>query len=150
MREGNLPEHISRINPGDVFSFLCHKNISCFTHCCRELELALTPYDVLRLRSATGLSSSELHKRYIIEEYGPEDIFPSFFLTMVDDGQASCVFVNAEGCSIYKHRPGACRTYPMGRGTTRKEDDVNEQFVLLQEPHCHGFKEKSDKPQIVT
>ncbi len=134
---------LSPISPGEVFSFLCHDRVSCFTHCCRELELVLTPYDVLRLRLATGLSSSKLHERYIIEELTPADTFPRFYLTMVDDGKASCVFVNDAGCSIYLHRPGACRTYPLGRGTTRDEGGVHEQFILLQEPHCQGFQEKT-------
>ncbi len=143
MSGGKLPEHISRIESGDMFSFLCHKGISCFTNCCRELELALTPYDVLRLRHATGLTSAELHERYIIEEQTGDDIFPRFYLTMVDDGQASCAFVNDKGCSIYQNRPGACRTYPLGRGTVRGNGGMTEQFVVLQEPHCQGFREKT-------
>ena len=31
------------------FTFACHPGVPCFTECCRELDLALTPYDVLRL-----------------------------------------------------------------------------------------------------
>lgn len=149
MSSRDLPEHVSRIVPGDVFSFLCHQRISCFTHCCRELELILTPYDVLRLRYATGLSSFELHRRYIIEEFTETDIFPRFYLTMVNDGRASCVFVNDQGCSIYTDRPGACRTYPLGRGTVRDQHTgiVEEQFILLREAHCRGFEEKA--PQTV-
>ena len=143
MTDRKFTDQVSRLHPGEMFSFLCHKRVGCFTHCCRELELALTPYDVLRLRLATGLSSAELHERYIIEELTPEDTFPSFFLTMVDDGKASCVFVKDEGCTIYPHRPGACRTYPLGRGTTRAQGHISEQFVLLREPHCKGFKEKT-------
>lgn len=142
MAEHTLPEQVSRIYPGEMFSFLCHNRVSCFTHCCRELELALTPYDVLRLRLAAGLSSAQLHDRYIIEELNPGEVFPHFYLTMVDDGNASCVFVNAGGCEIYPHRPGACRTYPLGRGTRREQDRVSEQFILLRESHCKGFQEK--------
>lgn len=141
MAQPKLPDHIDKIDPGEPFSFLCHQKIACFTHCCRELELVLTPYDVLRLRQATGLSSAELLERYIIAEQTPEDIFPRFYLTMVDDGKASCVFVSREGCTIYQHRPGACRTYPMGRAAVREKERINEFFVLLHEPHCHGFRE---------
>ncbi len=147
MNSRDLPEHVSRIVPGDVFTFLCHKQISCFTHCCRELELILTPYDVLRLRRATGLSSAELHRRYIIEEFTEADAFPRYYLSMVDDGRASCVFVNDRGCSIYPDRPGACRTYPLGRGTVydRNTGTVKEQFILVREPHCRGFAETSEQ-----
>jgi hypothetical protein len=61
---------------------------------------------------------------------------------MVDDGRASCVFIRSEGCSIYPHRPAACRTYPLGRGTVKQKNCVQEQFVLLREPHCRGFEEE--------
>ena len=142
MKFPELPEYIARIKPGESFSFLCHKDIACFTHCCRQLELALTPYDVLRLRQATRLNSSELLANYIIKEQEESDIFPRYYLTMVDDGQDSCVFISDAGCRVYQHRPGACRTYPMGRGVTRKTRGIEECFVLLREPHCLGFDEQ--------
>lgn len=136
-----LPDHVRKISGGEPFSFQCHEKIACFTHCCRELELALTPYDVLRLRSATGLHSAELLEKYVIVEQGEQEVFPQCYLTMVDDGQASCVFVSPSGCSIYPNRPGACRSYPMGRAAARQNGHINEFFVLLHEPHCHGFQE---------
>ena len=33
------------------FSFACHPDVPCFTKCCSDLDLALTPYDVLRLKN---------------------------------------------------------------------------------------------------
>lgn len=143
MTQPNLPENVARIIPGEPFSFLCHQKIDCFTNCCRQLDLALTPYDVLRMRKATGLHSSELLKRFIIVEHDQQSPLPQFYLTMVDDGKASCVFVKPEGCSIYTHRPGACRTYPLGRATVKSAKQLEEFFVLLKEPHCHGFKERT-------
>lgn len=141
MNQPNLPDHLARISPGEPFSFLCHRKIDCFTHCCCHLELALTPYDILRLRQATGLSSSDLLEKYVIIEHEANDTFPRFYLAMIDDGKASCAFVTESGCSIYEHRPGACRTYPMGRATVRTGHVLEEFFVLLHEPHCHGFRE---------
>jgi hypothetical protein len=41
-----LPDQVSRIEAGESFFFLCHKDVSCFTECCRDLELALTPHAV--------------------------------------------------------------------------------------------------------
>jgi hypothetical protein len=72
----------------------------------------------------------------------PARCFPEFYLSMVDDGRASCVFVTPHGCSVYQNRPGACRTYPLGRGVTRHDGTLTEQFILLREPHCRGFDEK--------
>lgn len=143
MSHPRIPEHVARITPGDPFSFSCHPGIGCFTECCRNLDLALTPYDVLRLRYATGLSSTELHDRYIIREQEEEDAFPHFYLTMIDDGSGSCAFVTEEGCRVYDHRPGACRTYPLGRAVVKDKDGLQEFFVLIREPHCLGFSEKT-------
>ncbi len=138
---GVLPEHISRIDGDESFTFACHPKVKCFTECCRLLELALTPYDVLRLRKGTGLTSEDLLAKYIITEQEPGEAFPRLYLTMVDDGRASCVFVGEDGCSIYAHRPGACRAYPLGRAVTRTDLGFEEHFVILQENHCQGFLE---------
>ncbi len=137
-----LPRNIERIAADECFAFACHPGVECFTNCCRQLELALTPYDVLRLKKSLGLSSDVFLDRYVIVEKEKEDIFPRFYLTMVDDGRASCVFVSEKGCTHYQDRPGACRTYPMGRAAMRTEQSTMEEFfVLLQEEHCLGFKE---------
>ena len=106
------------------------------------LELALTPYDALRLRKATGLTSGQLLDSHIIIEQDPGEPFPRFYLTMVDDGRASCVFVTDQGCAVYKHRPSACRAYPLGRAVMRQETGaMEEHFVLMKEDHCLGFHE---------
>jgi Fe-S-cluster containining protein len=142
VQSSNLPEHVHRLAKDETFNFACHKGVSCFTECCRMLELALTPYDVLRLRRATGLSSVALHEKYIIMEQDPGEPFPRFYLTMVDDGRASCVYVTEAGCSVYGHRPAACRTYPLGRAVVRHDDNtLEEHFVLMKENHCRGFSE---------
>jgi uncharacterized protein len=138
---GFLPENTSRIDGDDIFSFACHPLVKCFTECCRLLELTLTPYDVLRLRQATGLTSEELLAQYIITEQEPGEAFPRLYLSMVDDGRASCVFVGKDGCSVYAHRPGACRTYPLGRAVARTDSGVQEHFVIMHEKHCQGFLE---------
>lgn len=106
------------------------------------LELAVTPYDVLRLKKATGLSSDKFLDTYIIIEQDPGEPFPRFYLTMVNDGRASCIFVKSEGCSVYDNRPSACRAYPVGRAAMRTiEGKISEHFVLMQEAHCLGFNE---------
>ncbi len=142
MSDVQTADHVRRIDPAEPFTFDCHRDIDCFTRCCRQLELALTPYDVLRLRYATGLASADLLERYVIIEQSDEDAFPHCYLSMVDDGNDSCVFLKDSGCSVYRHRPSACRTYPLGRATIRAADRLDEFFVLLHEPHCHGFRER--------
>lgn len=141
-----LPNNVKRIDQGKIFSFGCHPSVACFTDCCRQLELALTPYDVLRLKKACGLDSEEFLDRYVIMEQEQDEDLPRFYLTMVDDGQASCVFVARSGCTLYQDRPGACRAYPMGRAAICQTDDsMDEFYVLLQENHCLGFQEKQEQ-----
>lgn len=146
MKHPNLPDYVTPVTKDELFNFDCHPGVPCFTHCCRELELALTPYDILRLRKATGLHSRELLEKYVIIEQGCQDVFPRLYLTMVDDGQASCVFVSKEGCTVYEHRPGACRAYPTGRGAQKNSKGMIEELhVLLREDHCKGFEESASQ-----
>ncbi len=144
MAENSTSPNIAAIAGDDPFSFACHPQLGCFTQCCRMLELALTPYDLLRLRHATGLSSSQLLHRYVIVEQDQGEPFPRLYLTMVDDGYGSCPFVSSSGCAVYTHRPGACRTYPLGRGTSLGAGKcLAERFVLIREEFCQGFSQQA-------
>lgn len=128
------------------FQFHCHPGISCFMECCRELELALSPYDVIRLKQTLGLSSDEFLERYAIIEFGSDDLYPKVYLAMIDDGRASCPFVDVGGCRVYPDRPGACRTYPVGRGSSLDKNGANqERFIIVKEDHCLGFAEAHDQ-----
>jgi len=136
-----MPQNIKRLAPGEKFRFACHTDVACFTDCCRDLELALTPYDVLRLKKALKMDSHAFLDRYVIVEQEEHETFPRLYLTMVDDGRASCPFVTQAGCTVYEDRPGACRTYPLGRAVSRqKHGGCTEFYVLLSEPHCHGHR----------
>lgn len=138
-----MPKNLRRVDDDEQFAFACHYELRCFTHCCRDLELALTPYDALRLKNGLGIESGEFLERYVIIEKEKEDVFPRLYLTMVDDGRASCVFVNKHGCSVYGDRPGACRAYPLGRASRRRDQASQEFYVLLNEDHCKGFEEEN-------
>jgi len=134
---------ITPIGAEETFSFACHPGVPCFTECCRQLDLALTPYDVLRLKNHLDLHSGNFLEQYVIVGLEEGQIFPSCYLTMVDDGRASCVFVTPDGCSVYADRPSACRAYPVGRGMRRRSDGSREElFVLVKEAHCQGFAEQ--------
>lgn len=138
-----LPERATAMAAESSFCFHCHPGVACFTDCCRDLELALSPYDILRLKQALALSAQEVLERYAVIEFGPDDLYPKVYLAMVDDGRASCPFVSATGCQVYADRPGACRTYPVGRGASLDQNgQPHEQFVIIQEDHCQGFSEE--------
>ncbi|HIJ78184.1 MAG: YkgJ family cysteine cluster protein [Desulfobulbaceae bacterium] len=136
----DLPENIREMAPGEKFQFRCHPEVACFTDCCRQLDLALSPYDVLRLRGHLQLSAAEFLEKYALIEQEPGATFPTVYLAMVDDGRASCPFVSAQGCRVYADRPGACRIYPLGRGAFSAPDGSSQELhVLIREPHCQGF-----------
>lgn len=138
----NIPQEFQQVTADQQFVFACHPNVPCFTECCRELDLALTPYDVLRLKRSLNISSTQFLEQYVIIEWEEPQLFPTCYLTMVDDGRASCVFVHASGCSVYQDRPGSCRAYPVGRGASiHREKAVVESLVMIREPHCKGFAE---------
>jgi len=138
----HFPEKVSTLCARKRFSFGCHRNIPCFTECCRELELALTPYDVLCLCKELQMGAAEFIDRFVIVEQDEKGGFPNVYLGMVDDGRASCPFISSRGCKVYKSRPGACRAYPVGRGVRRDADgSVRETYVLVREEHCQGFAE---------
>jgi Fe-S-cluster containining protein len=143
-----FPDNVTRLCGLKGFSFGCHPDIACFTECCRELDLALTPYDVLCLCKELRMTAAAFIERYVVLEQDENDIFPVLYLGMVDDGSASCPFISKKGCRVYNGRPGACRAYPVGRGVTLDSNgNKKELYVLVREDHCRGFVE--DQPCTV-
>ncbi len=151
MTEGHLPEHFQPTTADQPLTFVCHPGVPCFTECCRELDLALSPYDVLRLKQRLQISSTRFLEQYVLIEQDEQQNLPTCYLTMVDDGRASCVFLCKTGCSVYADRPGSCRGYPVGRGASQTRTSLPEEtLVLIREPHCQGFAESSDTQTVAT
>ncbi|HDL90317.1 MAG TPA: YkgJ family cysteine cluster protein [Thermodesulforhabdus norvegica] len=96
----------------DTFNFDCHENLPCFTHCCRDVNIYLTPYDVLRMRTALGMGSSEFLNQYTRSFLAKVTHIPVVQLLMNPD-TLYCYFVTDSGCKIYNDRPWACRMYPL-------------------------------------
>lgn len=96
----------------DTFRFKCHDSLPCFTHCCRDVNIFLTPYDVLRLRRATGLGSAEFLARHTIHYLAGANHIPVVQLKM-DPETLYCKLVSDDGCTVYMNRPWACRMYPL-------------------------------------
>jgi Fe-S-cluster containining protein len=133
---------LTPITAGESFSFLCSPKAPCFNECCRDLNQFLTPYDILRLKSHLGQSSGDFLRKYTSRHTGPESGLPIVTLKPKDTHRLTCPFVTATGCRVYENRPSSCRTYPLIRGVARSRStgEMTEQFVVLKEPHCMGFK----------
>jgi Fe-S-cluster containining protein len=130
------------------FRFKCHKGISCFTKCCSNIDIMLTPYDVVALKKRLSLTSGEFLEKYTYTRVDEKVALPFIFLRMNDDKTKSCPFVTPEGCTIYEDRPANCRYYPIGQGTLKKELNskiVDEEFFFfVREDHCKGFQESEE------
>lgn len=99
--------------------FRCH---SC-GHCCRELAVLPTPFDVQRIVLHTGRSPYEFLEFLTpdeVEEVEEDD--PTwldvngqrFIMALLRDEVEGCVFLEQDGnlCGIYEARPILCRLYP--------------------------------------
>lgn len=129
------------------FHFRCHTAISCFTKCCSNIEILLTPYDILRLKNALGITSGEFLNDYTYVQIDEKTSHPFVFLKLNSDKERTCPFVTPQGCKVYPHRPANCRYYPVGQASLKKMDEekkmpVNEEFYFfVREKHCLGFAE---------
>ena len=123
----NLPG--KRIEAGETFRFKCHAGLDCFNRCCRNLNLFLYPYDVLRLKNNLNISSDQFLDTYVDIVMRPSNFFPEVLLKMAENDEKTCPFLSEKGCTVYPDRPDTCRTFPVEHG-------------LL-------FGEAGDKPEVV-
>jgi Fe-S-cluster containining protein len=102
----------------------------------------LTPYDILRLKTRLGITSTEFLRQYTEPfEFGRGSVGGVKYKPK--EGTSECQFVTEEGCSVYEDRPTACRYYPVGLLSTRRQDENFDRasYALVQEDHCHGHFE---------
>lgn len=127
------------------FQFECHSGVSCFTFCCRNVDLTLYPYDIIRLKRALGIDSETFMRRHTFLMKGDNPYFPTVKLKLAADEKKSCPFLKINGCAVYKDRPSACRTYPLERAVDRSKIGSRvavEYYFLTHHPYCLGHQEK--------
>ncbi|MCL4401352.1 MAG: YkgJ family cysteine cluster protein [Acidobacteria bacterium] len=136
------------------FLFECRPDLDCYTRCCRDVSIVLTPYDVLRLKRALGMDSSEFLERHTISPFAAGQKIPVRLLKM----GPQCPFVGPDGCAVYPHRPWACRMYPLGaprdafcqghgQGQERQESEwLATQGVEEYEAMGQGFQQLMSDP----
>ncbi len=61
---------------GDNFNFRCHPGIACFNRCCRNLNLFLYPYDVVRLKKRLQISTDNFIDKYVDIVLRSSSFFP--------------------------------------------------------------------------
>jgi len=134
-----------KISLDSKFKYSCHKGLSCFGKCCGNVNIFLTPYDVLRMKKALDLNSEEFLAQYTLSLILQDQNLPVALLKMGEDEEKKCPFVTAEGCIIYEDRPWACRMYPLGLASPKTEADGEEFcFMADDESLCQGFGEEKE------
>ena len=132
-----------RLDEQSTFNFRCHPGVPCFNNCCRDVNIFLTPYDILRLKKKLGMTSTELLRKYTLSPFDRNLPYPVILLQMSSDEEKKCPFVSDKGCGVYEDRPWACRMYPLGLAAPGEDsEELDEEFYfLLKEDVCKGFNE---------
>jgi len=129
-----------RLGPSSSFRFDCRPDLPCFTRCCSDVNIVLTPADVLALSRRTGLTTRQFLDRRTLMPITKELHLPVVMLRMGPAPEKRCPFVTAQGCSVYEDRPWACRMYPVGMGLppARAGQDPEPAYFLFQDAFCDG------------
>jgi uncharacterized protein len=119
--------------------FSCHKGIGCWNACCANIDISLTPYDIIRLKTRLGLSSTQFLRDYTVPHEMEKDGIAGVKFRPVENGTA-CRFMQPEGCAVYEDRPTACRYYPVALLSMRKQDEYTDtqSYAIVKEDHCKG------------
>lgn len=136
-------EEYPRLNEESEFCFKCHKDVPCFNACCGDINIFLTPYDIIRLKNRLGITSGEFLSKYTLSPFDKNAKYPIILLKMNEDEKKSCPFVSEKGCTVYEDRPWPCRMYPLGLASGKDKADGTERefYFLLKEELCKGHNE---------
>lgn len=135
-----------RINANETFNFRCHPDVACFNRCCRNLNLFLYPYDVLRLKNNLNVDSDLFLDRYVDIVLRKNSYFPDVLLKMAEDEKRSCSFLTEKGCRVYPDRPDTCRSFPMEKGMLPESRPGKPKLVYFFRPpeFCMGGEEMTE------
>lgn len=118
-----------------AIQFRCSPEVPCFTQCCQDITIVLTPYDVVRLKNAVGIPSDQFLDQYTVIIPKKNLLIPMVVLKM-NEQDKRCPFVSETGCGVYNDRPWPCRMYPL---------DMNEDgtfSIITDSSRCKGLDEK--------
>ncbi len=135
-----------RLEANDRFTFGCHKGLSCFTTCCSDVTIMLTPLDILRLARRLKISTGEFLDRHTLMPITKDLGLPVLILRMGEKPEQRCPFVCDDGCSVYEDRPWSCRMYPVGMGIppARAGKEPEPVFFLFEDDFCDGRTESHE------
>ena len=132
-----------KLSGNSKFKFSCYKGISCFNACCKQADITLTPYDILRLKKRLNMTSGEFLKTYTVPFTMDGQGLPGVKLRTEDDVPVCKLLDGDNGCGVYEDRPAACRYYPMGLMNMKsfKAEREEQHYFIVKEAHCTGHQE---------
>jgi uncharacterized protein len=132
-----------RLDGDAKFCFDCHPQVGCFTDCCADVNIVLTPADVLALARKAGLRTRAFLDRHTLTPITKELHLPVVMLRMGAAPEKRCPFVSPQGCAVYDARPWACRMYPVAMALPPARAGVapKPEWFLLEDDYCHGRRE---------
>lgn len=137
-------DEAERLLEDSTFKFGCHPGVPCFNKCCTDVNIFLTPYDIIRAKNRLGIDSEEFLARYTIMPMDDKQAFPVVMLAMTDDERKACYFVDDEkGCTIYEDRPWPCRIFPIGKASP-KDKMARPFYFQMKEDVCQGWQEETE------
>lgn len=144
MRIQNLPDMHERLELKDTFQFSCRRELSCFGSCCRNRELTLTPYDILKLKNNLQMHSDDFLTQHTRYRLYPVTGFPLVSIKLGPAPEKLCPFLIPDGCDVYEARPTVCRLFPLARvsGFERDSKSHDEFYYVLSTPGCLGRREE--------
>jgi uncharacterized protein len=135
-----------QIGPEETFRFGCHKGLSCFTDCCADVNILLTPHDVLQLSRKLGITTTDFLNQYTLTPLTKDLQLPVVVLRMNQEPDKKCPFVGGDGCTVYESRPWSCRMYPLGMALppARAGETPQPIFFLFEDDFCSGRQESQE------
>lgn len=143
-----LPEPLRgkrQLSSTEEFRFSCHPGVPCFMRCCSDINILLTPVDVLRLARRLGISTGDFLDRYTMTPILKQLHLPVVALRMGDDPEKRCLLLGEHGCTVYQDRPWSCRMYPVGMALPPARAGVEPKplHFLFEDEHCAGHAENA-------
>ena len=141
--------NLKPITPEGIFSFACHPGVSCFNRCCHEIDVILTPADILKIKTELNISSDKFLTQYTTMQKLKGTGIPLVKLQMRENTNGACIFLDQKkGCTIYDTRPLVCRSYPLGlasldprQSEIQEEGQPTEARFIIREDICMGHRE---------
>lgn len=140
-----IVQDYDRMDETSSFRFGCHPGVPCFNKCCSDINIFLTPYDVVRLKNRLKMPSQQFLAAYTMMPVHEMQKHPVIMLKMRDDENKTCPFVDAEkGCTVYEDRPWACRMFPVGKASPSEGSEETQFYFLMNEDVCRGWEESTE------